>query len=736
MHGRFSLGTLHLAELPALHFGGGAPPTLVAVQLASTLHALSVVLRTSAATEVMLPDGTRQAHGAGTTLLLSFRTGQLGRSRQEISALALVHMQCEALVQRAYAALGTAERVWREAAEGFHAKLAKMGEMLRDDGRASTPAVELAMLLASGVPPSCVQAFLLREFSAEALTRTHKAITVAAAALTQLCVCHLAPASEILMQRLGHLHGLARWPFHFAALGLQPQRVHAALEAAVALRAAVEALLVSAQKAQAELGMLLSWLVSRRTPPHPAAPPPRGPAPPGAACTRTPLREAPLPTHHRATAPVTAPPHPTPPSPTCPSRALPTRPHAPPRAPTAPTRLPPWLQVRTNRRLRDEPPPTTDELPPPNSTALCAMLKRAAQTADGLPCDPVLAAAHTLPRLDPEIHTLFHSRAPAQTFALSPVLHPHQVLELFSDEEGPPLALGPPDALDELAQLPPPLRLPAAQRQLDAALDECFRSVAQHVSAGLQLHSCTALAAGAGTDAPLLEMQHQPPPPTPAPASMPAAPTPPTGEGEAPASPLLMLSLVLRDGAEAAGGGGSDSGAQLVLLRARWGLQDADAPAWEACAVRCAPQQQLLSCHFYKDEQLALVLAGEAAGSSQLTIMPRSQLAYVPLGAGLGGGSTPLLARVAEMLASGQLAVQPTGEEARHRCFAAMEEAQLALSQQRGMACLVAHMRRVMLLDLEEDEEGDDDDDEGDEGDVGDEVEEEDGDEDMTMDDD
>jgi len=609
VHGRFSLGTLHLAELPALQFGRGAPPTLVAVQLASTLHALTVVLRTSAATEVMLPDGTRQAHEAG-TLLLSFRTGQLGRSRQEISALALVHMQCEALVQRAYAAMGTAERVWREAAEGLHAKLAKLGDVLREDGRASTPAVELAMLLASGVPPSCVQAFLLREFSAEALTRTHKAITVAAAALTQLCVCHLAPASEVLMQRLGHLHGLSRWPFHFAALGLQPQRVHAALEAAVSLRAAVEALLVSVQQAQAELGMLISWL------------------------------------------------------------------------------------VRTNRRLRDEPPPTTDELPPPNSTALCAMLKRAAQTADGLPRDPVL--------------------------------------ELFSeDEAGPPLATGAADELDAFAQLPPPLRLPAAQKQLDAALEECFRSVAQHVSAGLQLHSCTALAAGAGTDAPLLEMQHQPPPRTPAPTPAPptaAAVAVATGEGEPPASPLLLLSLVLRDGAEAAGGGGG-GGAQLLLLRARWGLQDADAPAWEACAVRCAPRQQLLSCHFYKDEQLALVLAGEAAGSIQLTIMPRSQLMYVPLGGGPGGGSTPLLARVAEMLATGLLAAQPMGEEARHRCFAAMEDAQLALSQQRGMACLVAHMRRVLLLDLEEDEEGDDDDDEGD--DV-----EEDGDEDMTMDDD
>ena len=310
--------------------------------------------------------------------------------------------------------------------------------------------------------------------------------------------------------------------------------------------------------------------------------------------------------------------------------------------------------------------------------------------------------------------------------------HPHQVLELFSEDEGPPLAMGAPDALDALAQLPPPLRLPAAQRQLDAALEECFRSVAQHVSAGLQLHSCTALATGAGADAPLLQMQHQPPPTTP------AAPTPPTGEGEAqaPASPLLMLSLVLRDGAEAAGsdggGGGGGGGAQLALLRARCGLQDADAPAWEACAVRCAPRQPLLSCHFYKDEQLALVLAGEAAGSSQLTIMPCSQLAYVPLGAGPGGGSTPLLARVAEMLASGRLAVQPMGEEARHRCLAAMEAAQLALSQQRGMACLVAHMRRVMLLDLEEDEEGDEDED----GDDGDDVEEEDEDEDMTMDDD
>ena len=92
VHGRFSLGCLHLAELPALRFGGGGPPQLLAVQLASTLHALTVVLRTASETAVMLPDGTRQQHEAG-LLLLSFRTGQLARSRQEIAALALSSMQ-------------------------------------------------------------------------------------------------------------------------------------------------------------------------------------------------------------------------------------------------------------------------------------------------------------------------------------------------------------------------------------------------------------------------------------------------------------------------------------------------------------------------------------------------------------------------------------------------------------------------------------------------------------------
>ena len=108
-------------------------------------HALTVVLRTASETAVMLPDGTRQQHEAG-TLLLGFRTGQLSRARQEIEALALSFLRCEALTQRASAALEMARQAWAEAAGPFHAKLARLREEVRtesdlnpSDGPATVP---------------------------------------------------------------------------------------------------------------------------------------------------------------------------------------------------------------------------------------------------------------------------------------------------------------------------------------------------------------------------------------------------------------------------------------------------------------------------------------------------------------------------------------------------------------------------------------------------------------------
>ena len=62
----------------------------------------------------------------------------------------------------------------------------------------------------------------------------------------------------MLVQRLSHLHGLSRWPYHFAALGLQPSRVGAALDSAIGLRATAELLLLSVRRSNAELGGLLA----------------------------------------------------------------------------------------------------------------------------------------------------------------------------------------------------------------------------------------------------------------------------------------------------------------------------------------------------------------------------------------------------------------------------------------------------------------------------------------------
>ena len=49
------------------------------------------------------------------------------------------------------------------------------------------------------------------------------------------------------------------------------------------------------------------------------------------------------------------------------------------------------------------------------------------------------------------------------------------------------------DELSALAPLPPTMHVPDALELLETKLDECFSPVAQHVSAGIQLHSCSSI---------------------------------------------------------------------------------------------------------------------------------------------------------------------------------------------------------------------------------------------------
>ena len=60
-------------------------PKILAVKLAPSLHALTVIVQAAAPATSLLPDGQRQEHAPG-TLLLAFRTGQLGRSRRRVAA--------------------------------------------------------------------------------------------------------------------------------------------------------------------------------------------------------------------------------------------------------------------------------------------------------------------------------------------------------------------------------------------------------------------------------------------------------------------------------------------------------------------------------------------------------------------------------------------------------------------------------------------------------------------------
>lgn len=639
VHGRFSLGALRIANLPSLEFG--ATPKVLGVKLAPSLHALTVLVRASAPAFSLLPDGTRQEHAPG-TLLLAFRTGQLTRAHLEIRALALSFMQCEALASRARQAIEACQRVWHEAATPLHEKMSILDKELRANGRTEGVSAELLLLLACGVPPMCMHSYIVRELKEQELTRVVKGLGVAASALVQLCVTQVHPALEMLVQRLSHLHGLSKWPYHFAALGLQPARVAAALEAAVSLRASAELMLLSVRKATPELTMFVQWL------------------------------------------------------------------------------------IRINRQLIDQPPPSAEEMPPLNSKSLGAFLlgmhRQASTRAAAGVATPGTAAGGAA-----------GSSVPLGAF--------DPVSDLFTDEAPsayPPAGM-PDDGLSALGGLPPTQRLPQAMRTLDVDLANCFSPVAQHVSAGFQLHSCTSLDAATDevaaadraegkeetTTYDLLQLDS----PTATGAGGDGGSSngaTPTGGGERSKSGGVASvhggSHLFLASTPPAGSSIAQHGVQLVLFRARWALQDTVPPSWEVLVLG-GGELPLLSARFYKETHLALLHGGGGSAttnkpSTTLSLRSYEELNFAPLRALGGGGSAggggavaSLHSRLLAMLEDGELPIVPLGGDTdddgvaeRSRTFARTEALSMALSHARGMASIVTRGRRIVLLDLEEEE--------------------------------
>ena len=153
------------------------------------------------------------------------------------------------------------------------------------------------------------------------------------------------------------------------------------------------------------------------------------------------------------------------------------------------------------------------------------------------------------------------------------------------------------DELGELSGLVATLRLPEAMRLLDEDLVACFSPVAEHVSAGFQLHSCTSLdapppdslTASCPADAPdalpaydLTQHSVAPTPPTPTAAGRYTDGTADGGSALAKASQQTVLMLA---SPQQAGSPLAARGVQLALYRARWTLQDRVSPSWEVCAL-------------------------------------------------------------------------------------------------------------------------------------------------------
>jgi len=297
--------------------------------------------------------------------------------------------------------------------------------------------------------------------------------------------------------------------------------------------------------------------------------------------------------------------------------------------------------------------------------------------------------------------------------------------DLYDELAGDDLVMPPAARLDDrlaVFELPSAQRIPLALRHLDAELAACFSPVADHVSAGFQLHSCTSLDEdhpGSQTSPITYELsQQEPPVPTVA----------KQGDriwGVSPLrvrSPLLIASIPQEGSSRLA-----SQGVQLVIFRAFWGAYDADFPSWEMCMLG-GWDDALLHATFYKHDHLALVLRASAQSGTTFALRSLAGIEFVPLcGAKFTddvGAAPSLLTRLERMLHDGGVYVQPLGVESgecafRSRTFGRTEAQQIALSHTRGMASIVTKARRVLLLDLEEDAAGEEEMVEEDESELG-----------------
>ncbi|KAL4428023.1 hypothetical protein ABPG75_002112 [Micractinium tetrahymenae] len=157
---------------------------------------------------------------------------------------------------------------------------------------------------------------------------------------------------------------------------------------------------------------------------------------------------------------------------------------------------------------------------------------------------------------------------------------------------------------------------------------------------------------------------------------------------------------------------------QVLVVRSRGGDGDAQQanvqPAVEAALLQlpagCAP----VDLAWYKDGQLALLLAGEGQ-PCRLALLPQDDMQFTELPAELLGDADALqLCQL--LLESTGSGASPLPEGCRQRELPyPWVQAPLAVSASRGVGCVLAGTQRVLLYDLEEDEDEEEDEEGGEE---------------------
>eukprot|EP00192_Tetraselmis_astigmatica_P008586 CAMPEP_0117651820 /NCGR_PEP_ID=MMETSP0804-20121206/2296_1 /TAXON_ID=1074897 /ORGANISM="Tetraselmis astigmatica, Strain CCMP880" /LENGTH=614 /DNA_ID=CAMNT_0005457823 /DNA_START=150 /DNA_END=1991 /DNA_ORIENTATION=- len=197
-HGTFLLISFKLADVLPQEAGILGRQQGQAVALSRDLRQLAV----------LCSDGESGSGGSELRLAM-LDTSILADRSAELQKLALQASQIGSMLEVARDSLKEGEAQWAAAMKQARGKWEQLRGLLADHASMSTPKKEILTLLACGVPSAAMRQFLSPPMGETGTKRLAKAVDFAVMAVHELLLNNVVPALEIVIFRLGELHGLA-----------------------------------------------------------------------------------------------------------------------------------------------------------------------------------------------------------------------------------------------------------------------------------------------------------------------------------------------------------------------------------------------------------------------------------------------------------------------------------------------------------------------------------------------